>query len=62
MSSTPPPQPRERHDGWTGARLARLGKVALPGDDAAAVSADFDACLARIGEGKGDKFSDSRNL
>jgi hypothetical protein len=129
MSSTPPPQPRERHDGWTGARrdrfidllsvglsasraamlcgmarqtayrlrardpgfarawdmaearvglsaararitgrksplarLARLGEVTLPGDGAAAVSADFNAYLARIGEGKGDRSSDSRNL
>lgn len=44
------------------ARLARLGKVALPGDDAAAISAGFDTYLARIGDGKGDKSSDSRNL
>lgn len=44
------------------ARLARLGKVARPGDGAADLAADFNACLARISEGKGDTFSNPRNL
>lgn len=34
------------------AQLARLGRVSLPDADVATVAADFDAHLARLGEGQ----------